>query len=68
MRYVEPVVGGRVAHVRNDPLTWQIDLATQAPWEWQFHAVGLDAALTLARGDPGILVGVVDSGVTAGPT
>jgi subtilisin family serine protease len=67
LRYVEPVVGGHVAHVRNDPLTWQLDPATEMPWEWQFHAAGVDSALTLARGDPGILVGVVDSGVTAVP-
>ena len=67
VRYLEPLVTGTVAHVRNDPLTWMLDPATSAPWEWQFHAVGLDDALSLASGDPSILVGVVDSGITAVP-
>jgi len=67
LRYVEPVIRGSVAHVRNDPLTWEVDPATGAPWEWQFSAVGVDAALSAARGDPGIVVGVVDSGVSPVP-
>jgi subtilisin family serine protease len=50
-----------------DPLTYQVDPATGAPWEWQFHAVGADQALSLAQGDPSIVVGVVDSGVTPVP-
>jgi subtilisin family serine protease len=40
---------------------------TGAPYEWQFHGVGTDQALNLGRGDPGILVGVLDTGVTAVP-
>ena len=67
IRYVEPLVAGRVAHVRNDPLTYEIDPATGVPYEWQFHAVGADQALNLAKGDPSMLVGVVDSGISPVP-
>lgn len=67
IRYVEPLSAARPAHVRNDPLTYAVDPATGAPYEWQFHTVGVDQALNLARGDPNILVGVVDSGITPVP-
>ncbi len=67
IRYVEPVTRLEPAHRRNDPLTWQIDAKTGRPYEWAFHQVGVDQALNLAKGDPRILVGVVDSGVTAVP-
>jgi subtilisin family serine protease len=67
IRYVEPLVAGRVAHVRNDPLTYEVDPSTGAPYEWQFHAIGADQALNLAKGDPNVLVGVVDSGISSVP-
>ncbi len=67
VRYFEPLVAGQVAHVRNDPLTWEVDPSTGAPYEWQFHAVGVDQALNLAKGDPSMLVGVVDSGISPVP-
>jgi serine protease len=67
IRYVEPLVAGQTAHVRNDPLTYQVDPSTGAPYEWQFHAIGADQALNLARGDPKLLVGVVDSGISSVP-
>jgi subtilisin family serine protease len=67
IRYVEPLAKGVPAHVRNDPLTYEIDPATGVPWEWQFHAVGADQALSIAQGDPSILVGVVDSGLSPVP-
>jgi subtilisin family serine protease len=67
IRYVEPLETGHPAHARNDPLTYTVDPATGIPYEWQFHAVGADDALNLAKGDPGILVGVVDSGISPVP-
>jgi subtilisin family serine protease len=67
IRYAEPLQSARLAHVRDDPLTYENDPATGAPWEWQFHTVGADQALSIARGDPSLLVGVVDSGVVAVP-
>jgi membrane-anchored mycosin MYCP len=67
IRYVEPLVAAHIAHVRNDPLSYEIDPATGAPYEWQFHAIGADQALNLAQGDPGLLVGVVDSGIAPVP-
>ncbi len=67
IRYVEPVVPGQTAHVRNDPLTYQVDPATGVPYEWQFHAIGADQALNLAKGDSNLLVGVVDSGISPVP-
>ena len=63
LRYVQPLRSAVPAHVRNDPLSWQIDSHSGAPYEWAFHAVGADAALSLGKGDPSILVGIVDSGV-----
>ena len=67
IRYVEPVTIAQPAHVRNDPLTYEVDPRTGVPYEWQFHAVGTDQALNLGRGDPSILVGVLDTGITAVP-
>jgi subtilisin family serine protease len=67
LRYVEPLRRVAPAHIRNDPLSWQLDPRTGAPYQWAFHTVGADAALSLGRGDPSILVGVVDSGVVNVP-
>jgi subtilisin family serine protease len=67
LRYVEPLRSVAPAHVRNDPLSWQTDPRSGAPYEWAFHAVGVDAALSLSKGDPSILVGIVDSGVANVP-
>ncbi len=64
IRYVQPVETAELAHVRDDPFTYEDSPATGAPWEWQFHAVGADQALSITHGDPAIVVGVVDSGVT----
>jgi len=63
LRYVEPLRRVAPAHVRNDPLSWQIDPRSGAPYEWAFRTVGADSALSLTKGDPSILVGIVDSGV-----
>jgi serine protease len=63
VRYVEPVKRLEQAHRRDDPLTWQVDPKTGRPYQWAFHQVGADQALNVAKGDPRILVGVVDSGV-----
>jgi subtilisin family serine protease len=67
LRYVEPLGAAAPAHVRNDPLTWQIDARSGRPYEWAFHETGVDQALNLSHGDPSILVGVVDTGVSAVP-
>lgn len=67
IRYVEPLTMAEPAHTRDDPLTYEIDPATGVPYEWQFHAIGADQALNLTRGDPSILVGVVDSGIADVP-
>jgi subtilisin family serine protease len=67
LRYVEPLRSVAPAHVRNDPLSWRIDPRSGAPYEWAFHAVGADAGLSLTKGDPSILVGIVDSGVSNVP-
>jgi subtilisin family serine protease len=67
VRYVEPLRRVAPAHVRNDPLSWRIDPRSSVPYEWAFHVVGADAALGLSKGDPSILVGIVDSGVANVP-
>src|SRR5439155_8792970 len=46
---------------------WQLDPRSGAPYQWAFHAVGADAAFGLSKGDPSILVGIVDSGVASVP-
>jgi subtilisin family serine protease len=67
VRYVEPLRRVAPAHVRNDPLSWRIDPRSGVAYEWAFHLVGADAALGLSKGDPSILVGIVDSGVANVP-
>ncbi|HMC67880.1 MAG TPA: S8 family serine peptidase, partial [Mycobacteriales bacterium] len=67
VRYLEPVGRLQLAHVRNDPLTYERDPKTGVPWEWNFHAVGADQALNLSKGSRNVLVGVVDTGITPVP-
>jgi subtilisin family serine protease len=67
LRYVEQDRSVELAHRRDDPATTQVDPATGVPFEWTFAQVGLDHALNLSRGNADVLVGVVDSGVTAVP-
>jgi subtilisin family serine protease len=67
LRYIEPVVRRRYLHQRNDPLTFMKDPATGRAWEWNFGAMHLDRALNLSRGDPNILVGIIDSGFAPVP-
>jgi len=62
IRYVEPVVHFKPGHVRDDPATTLLDPNSGLPYEWAFGHIGVDRALNLTRGDPNILVGVVDSG------
>ena len=64
IRYIEPVRVRSWLHDRNDPLTTQLDPLTNQRYEWQFGAVGLDAALNVSRGAPTMLVGVLDSGLS----
>ncbi len=45
-----------------DPYLTGVDAGTGRPYGWHFYAVGADAALAKAPGDPGIVVGIVDSG------
>ena len=62
IRYVEPLRHRESFHKRNDPLTTTIDPTTHLPFEWQFPHVGMDSALNLDRGNPAIVVGVIDTG------
>ena len=64
IRYVSPVGPKRhLLHRRNDPYTYLIDPATNAPYEWQVAATHLDKAFNLSHGRPDILLCSVDSGV-----
>ena len=67
VRYAEPVEPVTLAHTRDDPLTYEDDPTTGVPWEWSFHALGVDQALNLSKGDPSIVVGVLDSGISSVP-
>lgn len=62
IRYVEPLMQYQLSHARDDPATTLIDPNSGVAYEWAFSHVGVDKALNLTRGDPNILVGVVDSG------
>ena len=64
VRYVEPVMPLAPAHARDDPLTYENDPLTHVPFEWAFHALGVDQALNVTKGDSRIVVGVVDSGIS----
>src|SRR5919199_6153461 len=66
-RYVEPLRRRETFHKRNDPLTTTVDPTTHLPFEWQFAHVGMDSALNVDRGSPGIVVGVIDTGWGQGP-
>src|SRR5918912_3495806 len=61
-RYVEPLRRRESFHKRNDPLTTTVDPTTHLPFEWQFAHVGMDSALNVDRGNPAIVVGVIDTG------
>jgi serine protease len=54
------------AALPNDPLL-EPDPWTHLPYEWQFEAARVDAALRLSPGSPRIVVGMIDSGVAAVP-
>jgi subtilisin family serine protease len=68
LRYVSPLgPKRRVLGTPNDPLLHTVDGRTSLPYEWQFAAAHMDRALELSPGDPGIVVGVIDTGVTDVP-
>src|SRR5262245_38892357 len=69
IRYVQPTAGPtrRLFRLRNDPMLRTINPTINAPWEWEFAKTRVDLALNLSAGNPGIVVGVVDSGVADVP-
>jgi hypothetical protein len=68
LRYVSPLGPPRhVSDVSNVPLVESVDPKTKLPYEWQFASANLAGAFALTAGDPGIRVGVIDTGVDAVP-
>src|SRR5262249_44170446 len=68
IRYVSPV--GRSRHVLstpNDPLVQTLDAWTGVPFEWQFSVSRVGRAFDSSRGNPGIVVGIIDTGVDPVP-
>src|SRR5262249_60841933 len=68
IRYVSPV--GRSRHVLstpNDPLVQTLDAWTGVPFEWQFSVSRVGRAFDSSRGNPGIVVGIIDTRVGPGP-
>jgi thermitase len=64
VRYVSPVGPPRRAMgMPNDPLLHTIDGQTGLPYEWAFAASHVDRALDFTKGNPGVVVGVIDTGV-----
>jgi subtilisin family serine protease len=53
----------RTASMPNDPFLNTIDAGTGLPYQWAFAAAHVDRALELSKGNPGIVVGVIDTGV-----
>src|SRR5438093_2575301 len=63
IRYVSPVGPSRhVASVPNDPLVRTLDAWTNLPFEWQFDVSHVGRAFDFSRGNPGIVVGIIDTG------
>jgi subtilisin family serine protease len=68
IRYVSPAgPRRRVLGMPDDPLLRTVDPLTGRTQEWQFAASRVDRALDYGPGDPGVVVGVVDTGVTVVP-
>src|SRR4051812_49110717 len=62
VRYVSPPTRMTLMHDRDDPLSTTVDPRTHLPYQWAFEHLGVDRALNVTKGDPGILVGIVDTG------
>lgn len=67
IRYVEAPAEMQSLDAPNDPFVTLTDPASGVPYEWNVGHVGADQALSIASGDPSILVGDVDSGVAVVP-
>ena len=68
IRYVSPLVSKRRAmSMPNDPLLHTVDTLTNLPYEWSFGSTHVGRALDFSKGDPGIAVGVIDTGVADVP-
>src|SRR5262245_26093069 len=68
IRYVSPDrAKRRVLELPDDPLLQTIDPLTAWPYEWQFAAARVDRALEFTPGDARVVVGIIDTGVTAVP-
>ena len=64
IRYVAPLEPPRhLERLRNDPMLRTLNPKIDAPYEWEFAASRVDAALNLSPGSPTVLVGIIDSGV-----
>ena len=64
LRYVAPVGPVRkTMSMPNDPLLHTIDASTGLPYEWSFAASNVPHALDISKGNSGIVVGVIDTGV-----
>jgi subtilisin family serine protease len=65
VRYVSPVGSSRKAtSMPNDPFLHTIDGRTGLPYEWSFAASRVERALDFSQGNPGVVVGVIDTGVS----
>jgi subtilisin family serine protease len=68
IRYVSPIREKRNAQsVPNDPYVSTVDGMTNLPYEWAFLTTHVDRALDFTKGDPHVVVGVIDSGVAQVP-
>jgi subtilisin family serine protease len=64
IRYVSPIgPPRRVMGMPNDPFLHTIDAQTGLSYEWAFAAAHVDQALDFTQGSPGVVVGVIDTGI-----
>jgi subtilisin family serine protease len=68
LRYVSPLGPKRRSlGMPGDPLVQMVDPITALPYEWQFTALRGDRALDYTPGDPAVVVGIIDTGISNVP-
>jgi subtilisin family serine protease len=68
IRYLSPVHSKRKAtDLPNDKYLHEVDGVTGLPYEWAFQATHVDRALDYTKGDPNLVVGIIDTGIAYVP-
>jgi serine protease len=62
IRYLSPLDSAQHSLLTLNPLLIAVDPTTALPYEWQFGAANVPAALAISPGSPAVVVGTIDSG------